>query len=336
MTSTASTSTGWKEVRASDEDARFDLYAQRLVALQTRNGGTLRALHGKGHGIYEASFEVYDKLPDHARHGVFAKPATYEALVRYSNGAGRVQADKVGDVRGIAVKLLGVTGPKVLGDAATQDFLAILASATPFRNPEEFVAVVWAIRNRALALPRLIGALGPLRPFSLVRKLVAGMKGAGGSLATKAFYSALPIQCGPHAVRYAFTPVEPAVRELGAGANFYTDDLVARLAAGPLTYEMSLQFFVDEHTTPIEDASIDWTSPYVPVGKLTIAKQDATSARGKLLQERGDKLAFDPWHALVEHKPLGAMMRARKVAYFASETKRGISPEPASIAALLA
>lgn len=330
------TSTGWKEVRDDDEDARFDVYAKRLVTLQTKAGGTLRALHGKGHGVYEASFEVYDKLPDHARHGVFAKAATYEALVRYSNGAGRVQSDKVGDVRGIAVKLLGVTGAKVLGTATTQDFLAILASATPFKDPEEFVAVVWAVRNRALALPRLIGALGPLRPFKLVKKLVAGMKGAGGSLATKTFYSALPIQCGPHAVRYSFVPVDLAARDLGTGANFYADDLVARLAAATITYEMNLQFFVDEASTPIEDASVDWTSPYVPVGKLTIGKQDAASTRGTLLHDRGDKLAFDPWHALVEHKPLGAMMRARKVAYFASETKRGVSPEPASIAALLA
>jgi hypothetical protein len=329
-------STDWKETRPAGEDDRFELYGKRMVALQVNNNGTLRALHPKGHGIFEGSFEVYDKLPDHARHGMFAKPHTYEALVRFSNGAAKVQADKVGDVRGIAVKLLGVTGPKVLGEATTQDFLAILASATPFRTPDEFVAVVWAVRNRVLALPRLIGALGPIRPFQIVRKVVAGMKGSGGSLATKSFFSALPIQCGPHAVRFSFTPVGAAASALGDGADHFSDDLVTRLAAGPLGYEMALQFFVDEATTPIEDASVDWGSAYVPVGKLTIAKQDARSDRGKRLRERGDHLAFDPWHALVDHKPLGAMMRARKVAYFASESQRGAKAEPASIDNLLA
>jgi len=320
-------STDWKETQAPDEEARFELYAKRMVALQQRQGGKLRALHGKNHGLYEGSFEVYANLPEHARHGLFAKPATYETLVRFSNGAGRVQADKVGDVRGIAVKVFGVAGKKLLGDATTQDFLAILASATPFKTPDEFVAVVWAIRNRALALPRLIGALGPIRPFQLLPKLVAGMKGAPASLATKRFFSAVPIQCGPHAVRFSFTPVDATTSSLADSHNFF--------AAGPLAYEMSLQFFVDEATTPIENASVDWSSPYVDVGKLVIAKQDATSERGKRLGERGDKLAFDPWHALVEHKPLGAMMRARKVAYYASETQRGATPEPATLGELV-
>jgi hypothetical protein len=28
-----------------------------------------------------------------------------------------------------------------------------------------------------------------------------------------------------------------------------------------------------------------------------------------------ERLSFDPWHALVEHRPLGVVMRARAVAY---------------------
>jgi hypothetical protein len=32
---------------------------------------------------------------------------------------------------------------------------------------------------------------------------------------------------------------------------------------------------------------------------------------------------FDPWHALVEHRPLGEVQRARKVVYFASQRQRG-------------
>ncbi|HEV7556197.1 MAG TPA: hypothetical protein VGO00_12105, partial [Kofleriaceae bacterium] len=59
-------STDWKETQGPDEQARFELYAKRMVALQQRHGGKLRALHGKNHGLYEASFEVYGNLPDHA------------------------------------------------------------------------------------------------------------------------------------------------------------------------------------------------------------------------------------------------------------------------------
>ena len=331
-------STAWKEAPAADEDARFERYAQRFVALQQRNranGRVGRALHHKGHGVYEASLEIAGDLPEHARHGLFARPATYEALVRFSNGAGKVQADKVADVRGIAIKVLGVEGDKVLSPGPTQDFLAILSSATPFRTADEFVAVVWGTRSAPLALFRLVGSLG-LRAFPLVKKLVAGLKQPPASLATKRFFSALPIQCGPYAARFSLTPTDEAGDAVGAGPDFHAEAIAERLRRGPVAYDLSLQFFVDEATTPIEDASVDWSSPYVRVGRLTIAQQDAASARGTLLAERGEKLAFDPWHALVAHRPLGGMMRARKHAYFASTKTREASPEPASIAALLA
>lgn len=330
-------STGWKEAPAPDEDARFELYAQRFVALQQRNrkdGRVGRALHHKGHGVYEASLAIAGDLPEEARHGLFAKPATYEALVRFSNGAGKVQADKVADVRGIAVKVLGVEGDKVLAQTATQDFLAILSSATPFRTADEFVSVVWATRSPPLALFRLLGSLG-FRAFPLVKKLVAGLKQPPASLATKRFYSALPIQCGPHAVRFSLTPTDEAGGEVGNGIDFHAEALADRLRRGPIGYDLALQFFVDEATTPIEDASVDWPSPYVKVGTLTILQQDPASPRGKLLAERGERLSFDPWHALTAHKPLGGMMRARKATYFASTKAREAAPEPASIAALL-
>ena len=329
-----STSTTWQETVAPDEDTRFAGYAKQLVALQHGAGGTHRALHAKGHGIFSAKLEIGD-VPAELRHGLAAKPGTFEALVRYSNGASRVQRDKVGDVRGIAVKVLDVPGTKVLGSGTTQDFLGILSSAIPFRDADEFMRVVWATRSPPLALFRLIGALGPFRPFAVLGKVLKGFKQSAASLATKRFFSAAPIKWGPHAVRFAFTPVENLAAELGKGADFYGEELASRLARAPVVYALQIQLYVDAKTTPIEEASVDWDAPYVDIGKLTIGKQDAASERGKLLRERGEDLAFDPWHAHVAHQPLGNIMRARKVAYFASTQARGATPDPASIDALL-
>jgi hypothetical protein len=277
---------------------------------------------------------VLGDLPEHARHGLFAKPATYDALVRYSNGAGKIQHDKVTDVRGIAVKVLGVDGDKVLGNAPTQDFLGILSSAGPFKSADDFVKVVWATRSPPLALFRLLGSLGP-RALPLVGKLVKGMKMEPASLATKRFFSAVPIQCGPYAVRFKLEPIDAKTGDMPAGDDAHREELAARLRVRPVAYQMSLQFFADEARTPIEDPSVDWDTPYVPVGKLVLPQQDAASERGKKLVERGEKLGFDPWHALVAHKPLGGIMRMRKHAYFASQKQREAAAEPASLAALL-
>src|SRR5262249_55425036 len=146
--------------------------------------------------------------------------------------------------------VLGVAGDKVLGSGTTQEFLGILTSAIPFRTADEFVAVVWATRNPALALFRLIAALGPVRPFQLLRKVVGPMKVPPGSLATRRFFSAAPIQCGPYAARFALSPSteqQPPDGETLAG------DLASRLRRGAIRYDLELQFFIDEARTPIED-----------------------------------------------------------------------------------
>jgi hypothetical protein len=340
----ATPSTDWKESIPADEAERFAEYARRFTALQQKNAHgskRYRALHAKSHRGFEASFEVLPDVPEHARHGLFAKAATYEAIVRWSNGSGAVKHDHAGDVRGMAVKVLGVDGEKVLGDARTQDFLGVLSPAIPFRTADEFVSVVWAMRSPPLAPFRIAADLGPRRAIELLRKLSAGLKAPPLSLAGRPFYSAAPIQCGPYAVRFRFRPEGAAAgadAPLADSPDAYGADLAARLREGEIVYTMSLQFFVDEARTPIEDASIDWAedaAPYVDVARLVLTKQDASTARGRKLHDRTERLSFDPWHALTAHKPLGGIMRARKQAYYASAQGREAQAEPDAIASLL-
>jgi hypothetical protein len=324
----------WKEIVAPDEDTRFDRLANKLVELQrmhTGGGRSARALHSKLNGGFEAHLEIFGNLPEPASHGLFAGPKVYDALVRYSNGSGVIQDDGIADVRGMAVKVLDVDGPKALGTARTQDFLGILQSTTPFRNADEFVGVLWATRNRLLMVPRILFTIG-LRTFSILPKFIKAVKAPVASLAQSSFYSALPIRCGPYAVRFAWSPlIAPSADCTLAGPTMYADDLATRLRKGPIEYALELQFFVDENRTPIEDGSVDWpvdVAPYVRVGKLVIPQQDAASDRGRLVAERIQNLSFDPWHALAEHRPLGGMMRARKQAYFACGKGRNVEAEP--------
>ena len=126
----------WKEVSPPGEAERFAEYARRFELLQemrAKDGVRKRALHAKSHGGLRARLRVLGDLPDHARHGLFATPGEHRAYVRLSNGSGALQHDKAPDLRGLAVKVLDVPGPKVLGDASygpgTID--VILQSAMP-------------------------------------------------------------------------------------------------------------------------------------------------------------------------------------------------------------
>ena len=332
--------TDWKETIADDEAERFERYAELLGALQkkrARDGAALdRALHAKGQIGLEAELTVLPDLPEHARVGPFATPATYRAYVRYSNGSGARQADGKGDVRGIAVKLLGVAGKKLipgLESATTQDFLLIQSAATPFRNADEFVWFVQAAARPALLLPRVLGHFGPRRGLKLLRQLIGGISRPVVSLATSRYYSALPIRFGPYAVHYALAPTvadAPAARR-GRSPDYLAEELAARLAEGAVTYDFRVQFYRDEARTPIEDASREWReeeSPFVTLARLTLPKQSPGSPRGRRVAAFIESLSFDPWHALVELRPLGDMMRARNHAYRVSTKARGASPEP--------
>lgn len=86
---------------------------------------------------------------------------------------------------------------------------------------------------------------------------------------------------------------------------------------------MQLQPFVSEILTPIEDASVNWSSPYTTVARLTLPQQDTASAKGQALCKKAEASVFDPWEALAAHRPLGDVQRARKVVYFVSQQGRG-------------
>jgi hypothetical protein len=98
-----------------------------------------------------------------------------------------------------------------------------------------------------------------------------------------------------------------------------------RVAREALEYELQLQFFVDEENTPIEDASVDWpedVAPYLTVGRLTIPVQSLDGEAGARLQAEVESGTFDPWGGLMAHRPLGDVMRARKVTYYHSQRNR--------------
>jgi len=85
-----------------------------------------RDQHPKQHGCVRARFVVGKNLGDAYRQGLFQEERVYDAWIRFSNGSQR--DDRKPDAHGMAVKLMGVEGPKVLAterDATTHDFVLI-------------------------------------------------------------------------------------------------------------------------------------------------------------------------------------------------------------------
>lgn len=325
----AGPSTQWQERIAADEAGRHAGYARdfkEIQALKSAKYGKGRALHRKPQLGLHGRFEVLDGLPGHARHGLFVKPGTYEAWVRLSNGGPDRQSDRKPDVRGFSIKVRGVHGPGALGAGPTdsQDFLLINHPAFAFAGADEFVGLAKnLVRGPGALLAYLVSRYGFFGALGMVKRLGATFKRPFSGFATEAFYSAAPLACGPYAARVRLLPASDQPRAGAAGD--WAGDFLGHFAGEPLQFRLQLQFFVDEAHTPIEDASVDWpedVAPYVTVGVLSIPLQDPHSAAGQELAAAIEAAAFDPWCALMEHRPLGEVMRARKVVYFQSQQGR--------------
>src|SRR5438270_5226980 len=111
------------------------------VRAAEKDGVYRRDAHAKTHACVAATFSVAPEIDSRLRQGVFREPHTYKAWVRFSSGNEALRSDWSPDARGMAIKLLGVDGPKLLeGEEGerTQDFLMINNPTFFIRNVEQY------------------------------------------------------------------------------------------------------------------------------------------------------------------------------------------------------
>lgn len=342
----SSPSTQWEENVKPDEQAIFEDFAREIEARQKEvsqqeNGTRLRGFHAKLHAGFMAEFQVLDNLPEHARFGVFSEPRVFPAAVRFSNGEPSPHQDKHREPRGIGIKLVGVPGPKLLPGhkhAVTQDFLATSHSVTStVRDARQFIAFIHASSKPAtlpFTLARAVGFRESVRILTALTSTV--LLSNVRSMATEHYSGTAPIKFGPYAVKFSVRPPEGTKKPTSRarGNDFLRKELADRLRKGDLVFDFVVQFYVDDQFTPIEDTSVHWEpdhAPFLKVAELRIPSCNLDDPRTDALSKAVDNLSFTPWHTTEDHRPLGNVMRARKIAYRRSSGFRTHSTEPTSL-----
>ncbi|HET9956805.1 MAG TPA: Dyp-type peroxidase [Polyangiaceae bacterium] len=296
-------------------------------------GETLRDAHPKMHGLVRATLRVERELEPRLRVGLFAHPAEYPAWIRFSNASEHVQDDAARDIRGAALKLMGVPGSKLLEgaeDLTTHDFLLVTHDTFVTRDVAGFDELMKAVA--AGTLPRL--GLLARRP-SVAWRVWQSFRHHQNLLDTT-FFSAVPYLFGDTAVKYSLRPRKLAGVEraqLPRSATHLRDALKADLSRGPAVFEFLVQFYVSEARTPIEDPTVRWDeriTPFHHVATLEIAAQEFDTEPRRAF---GENLVFNPWRCLPEHRPLGGIQRARRQVYRALSAFRrarnaAVSKEP--------
>jgi hypothetical protein len=294
----------------------------------------LRDAHPKAHGIVQAEFIVLDGLPEELRHGVFREPRTFDALIRFSAGNVEVQEDTIPQAAGMAIKLLGVEGEKLLqreADAQTQDFIMINAPIFFVSNLEEYVDLHEAMDEGLLlefvkARPRILEAITVVRGQTINNPLQVR------------YWSMTPYLLGERAIKFSATPLARVANEPPAelGPDFKREVLIEQVSSEDVYFEFSIQLQSDPETMPVEDPIVRWdetVSPFQRVALIRIPKQDVTSESWVAF---GENLSFTPWHSLPEHRPLGSTNRARLPIYeaiseFRHKTNGVVTSEPTEI-----
>ncbi|MES2299244.1 MAG: catalase family protein [Pseudomonadota bacterium] len=313
-----------QETIPAGEAAYIDDLGARLQAKIMRDnaGGIMRRdAHPKMHGLVKAEFTVEANLPQELRVGVFAEPKTYQAWIRFSNQDGTIGPDSGRDIRGMAIKLMGVPGEKLLAqekDAQTQDFIVISTDRFVTADVEQFDALIKAFTSSLLAK-----AWFGLTHLRVLWNLFLSMRRFANPLQIR-YFSTTPYLLGSQAVKYSAIPHVTDADAIPAdpGPDYLREAMLRQLATGEAHFDFAVQLQTDARSMPIEDPGVAWSeqaSPFRKVASIRIMSQQFDSPAQR---QFGENMSFTPWHSLPQHRPLGGINRARKVVYAAISTFR--------------
>lgn len=316
---------------APDEDALNREISELSVAALKKEGRTAqgvmpRDVHVKQHSCVRAKFTIDKDVPGEFRAGVLVDQGkVYDAWIRFSNGSSKVQTDKKGDARGMAVKLMGVGRDKLLENekqAKTQDFLMINHDAFFIKDSKDYAEFFRLIGKDSSPAWFFLGRL-PWRWTELAVALRIARKGKKMTNPLFApYFSATPYLLGERdVVKFSAQPCadNPDVQNRFADSPDYLRLNMQRALDVRDGKPVCFRFLVQKRTAPdtmsVEDSRIAWDqgkSKFIPVATITVPAQDFSTEKQMRFCEN---LSFTPWHSLPAHRPLGNINRTRKIVY---------------------
>jgi hypothetical protein len=286
LSSRAPTPTGPVEVVPKDEEDQIRKVLSLLesnYSKRERQRPVLRPFFGKNVGCAAGSFTVSKTIPLKYRWGVFSDPKKgFPVWARFSEERG---------LRGLGIKMIGVVGEKLLpeDEKKTQDYV--------FQSSPSFFA-------RDVS--------GFLRSLSSGRAFYTHDYASAGPLGTE-YFTVTASKLGDAAVKYRLSPADCRTGKPDPGGDQPLGKTLARRKA---CFSFEVQEWKNEMETPIEDAAIAWNTPFARIGWVILEK--ASDASFKRNSQACEKMSFNPWHAIIDHPPMGGIARLQKEAYRAS------------------
>jgi len=284
----------------------------------------IRQAHAKQHGCIKGTMYVKPNLPSALAQGIFSNATKYPFFIRFSNGLGRGfstsatnnQSDSSLDTRGMAIKFFSVPGTKFIQpNAETQDLLMTTSETGFIPNINLGRGFFQAVSNGAVSL----SAWFLIHPIVAAGYVRFGLEGRISNLLSAPWYSQAAYKYGNTIAKFGLAPVPCSNRREPSSSfnkradfNFLREALKEDLANSPACFDLLVQLYHDNFTTPIEDTTVAWLTQPNKVGSLVIPVQSfGTDGQEKFCRQ----MSFNPWHSVAAHEPLGFIGRTRKVIY---------------------
>lgn len=189
-----------------------------------RHRHAVRDAHAKSHGFLKGEL-VIPELPEHLRQGLFARPATYSVVIRLSSAPGDIHSDTIPAPRGMAIKVIGVAGERLLPEdqGRNQDFLLVNIPTLSFGTIGKYRQLIGlleknaqnpAVLQRAMAgvargVEAAVEAVG-VEPGATLR----GLARDNDHLLGETYHSMAAIRFGDYIAKISAAPLSDNVRAL--------------------------------------------------------------------------------------------------------------------------
>ena len=318
------------------------------------SGRAVRGVHAKTFGVVKAEVQILRNVPPAYAQGIYAWPGRHSALIRFSSASAHLGADAtLGGILGLAMKIFDVPGSKVVEEEPDSTTFDLVLKNSPMfiANTAKHYLVFQEVGVNApqyLArgkpgfhelLKDFLTGKGTFEQsdwaweelFAFVKQLQTPVR---NPLLTT-FWSMAAVRHGDYVAKIRLAPAtENTTRvihrdlDLRGRPDVFYPTLVDELQAGAFDFDLQIQLCTDLEAMPVNDTTVEWPeklSPFVTVGRVHIPRQDISGTENF---EKTDALSFNQWRVTEAHRPLGEIMRVRRIYSASAKMRRTLNHQP--------
>jgi len=213
----------------------------------------------------------------------------------------------------MAFKLFNVSGNFMIPNVDTQTFTFTTDNVGFLDTQENALSFFQAVQSGKLALAAWIAE----HPILGTLLLATGASGVVTDLLSTNFWQAVPQSHGVNVwCKYLIYPCSSSVKgEMDVGPfdfNYYREVLLQDLSNAPGCLRWAVQFYADENTTPLNDSTVEWQTPFYDIAEVNIP----TQTWGTPGQEAFcAMMSFNPASTITEHRLVGITQKVRTAVY---------------------